>query len=422
MQFKGSTKTAPEIARALKVDALLEGSVRIIDDAGSIGSTVGKRVRINARLIYAGSDTQLWDRTFENVAADVLALQSNVANAVADGIKVKLATNSPRQAVNPQAYDTYLRGRYLWNKRTPEDLRRALDEFKRAISLDPTSAVAWSGLADAYLLLANQSEMAPLEAMPRAAEAARKAVELDPALAEARVSLATIAWSYDWQFDRAEQEYASALSLNPSYATGHAWHALYLAYSGQTAEAIREMQRAQMLDPLVLVNQINIARCYYFARQFDEAERLLRRVEEQEPSSWMVHAALGQTHLARGEYDRAIAQLTKARELSPASLRNLAVLGDAYGRSGRSAEALAMERELARLSQSRFVPAAYHALIHIGLGDHSRALSYLARSRAERSEWVTQLDVEPEFDPLRGDPRFGAVLSGITSRTHAIAR
>jgi len=427
MQFKGSSKPLPEIARALNVDAVLEGSVLVMPGDRPQEPRGAQRVRINARLIYAGTDTQLWDRTFERVVADVLALQGEVAKSVADGIDVRLTSQeasdrsasrqnfqaalSNRRPVNPEAYETYLRARYLWNKRTPEDLRRALVEFKRSIDFDPTSALAWSGLADGYFLLADQGEMPPSEAMPLAEAAARKALELDESLAEAHASLAVIQWTYRWDRAAAEKEFARALVLNPSYATARQWYGLYQASTGRSNLAVDEMRRAQALDPLSLAIRVNVGRCYYFARQYDKAYELLQQVEQQEPGFWMVHTILGQTDLANGRFDAAIRQLDRARTLSPSSLWTLAVLGDAYGRAGRRADALKTAAELDRRSRTQYVSPVHSALVYMGLRDRTRALTFLEKSYAERSEWMTALiDVEPEFDPLRADPRFQELL------------
>jgi TolB-like protein/Tfp pilus assembly protein PilF len=421
MQFKASRRSLPDIARALNVDAVLEGSV-LFPSGDETNRSTGRRIRINARLIYAGTDTQLWDKTFESVLSDVLALQTRVADAVAEALKegtdppaainARLRTQ-PTQTVTPDAYDWYLRGRYLWNKRTPLDLRRALEAFQKATEMDPNSADAWTGLADAFLLLANQGEVAPADAMPRAKAAARHALELNRASAEAHASMATIAFSYDWDFATAEAEFAQAISLNPSYANARNWHGLFLAYSGRPMEAVDELKRAQLVDPLAVVTSVNIARCFYFARDYERAVDLLRRVADQEPNFWMVHAALGQTYIASGDYDAAIDELNRARELSPLTVRNLAVLGDAYGRAGRYRQASAIARQLEETSRTRYVPPAYSALVYLGLGEQERAIDFLGKARAERSEWMTQLNMEPEFDPLRANPRFSQLVAAI---------
>jgi tetratricopeptide (TPR) repeat protein len=338
-----------------------------------------------------------------------------VAQAIASEIQVQLspeesAVLSRRRTVDPQAYETYLRALYLWNKRTPENLRRALDEFKKAIDQDPTSAIAWAGLADCYTLLVSLGEMAPREAMPLAEAAAKKAVQLDNSLAQAHASLAVTEWTYEWDRAGAGDEFARAIALNPNYATAHQWRGLYLNYIGRFQEALEEMQRAEELDPLSLIIQVNIGRCYYYARHYDKASELLKQLEQKEPNFWMAPAALGQTYLANGRFDDAVRELDRARTLSPSALRNLGVLGDAYGRDRRRKHALRIAADLDTLSRTRYVPPIYSALVHMGIGDKTRAFTLLDKAFAERSGWMMELNVEPEFDPLRADSRFQALL------------
>jgi tetratricopeptide (TPR) repeat protein len=405
MQFKGSNKTAPEIAKALNVDAVLEGSVvaRAGDSAGGAGAS---RVRINARLIYAGTDTQLWDRTFDAVVSDVLALQSEVAKAVADGINVRLGPRAQGQPVNPQAYDAYLRARYLWNKRTLPDSRRAIDGFKAAVDADPTSALAWSGLADGYIVLASYDAERPRSARTLAKAAATKALELDPSLAEAHAALGNVAWTYDWDMATAEREFKRALALNPNYATAHGWYGLYLNESGRFTEALAETRRAQELDPLSLVIEVNVGRSYYFARQFDKALETLQDLLRREPDYWIVHAILGQTYLAQDRFSDAIREMERARTLSPDSPRNLGVLGDAYARGGRRRDAQALAAQLTALGRRQYVSPVYSAMIQMGLGDKRKAIDLLETAFADRSDWIMLLKVEPAFDPLRTESRF----------------
>ena len=405
MRYKDTSKTVPEIARELKVDAVVDGSVQHSDGG----------VKIRVSLVDARIDRTLWGHSYEGELRDILGLQSQAVQAIAAEIQVQLTPQestslSKSRTVNPQAYDTYLRARYLWNKRKPEDLQKALDEFRKAIDLDPTSALAWGGLADGYSLLAYYDTRSPREAMPLAKAVVLKALQLDDSLAESHASLANVEWEYDWDSGAAEKEFERALALNPNYATAHQWHGLYLAEVGRFDEAISEMQRAQELDPLSLVIQVNVGRCYYYARRYDKALELLQQLEHREPDFWIVHAILGQTYLAMSRRADAIRELERARALSPDSLRNLGVLGDAYGRAGRRAEALKLLNELSRFSFTGYVPPVYSAMIYMGLGDKPQALSYLEKAFADRSDWIMQLKIEPEFDPLRADPHFQELL------------
>jgi eukaryotic-like serine/threonine-protein kinase len=422
MRFKGSRQPLPEIARALRVDAVVEGSVWAPTVAGSIDA---KRVRINARLIYAGTDTQIWDRTFEGVVADVLALQRDVAQAVVEGINLQLASpqspaggrgvaralaGAPLRPVQPQAFEAYLRGRYLWNKRTPEDLRNALAAFKQAVDLDPTSALAWSGLADGYSILAIYDDEPPRLVKPQAKAAALRALQLDDSLAEAHAALAELAWNYDWDFDAAGREFDRALALNPNYANAHHWRGLHLNWIGRFDEALAEIERAEELDPLSPIIKVSVARTHFYARRYDRAASSLEQLSQREPGFWPIHGVLGQIYLAQNRHADAIRELVTARNLSPSSIRNIGVLGDVYARAGRRSEATAILAELERLAKVRYVPPVYSAMVHMGLGDTRRALDRLEQAFLDRSDWILQLPVEPQFDLLRGEKRFQDLL------------
>ncbi len=405
MRYQGAQKSIQEIARELHVDAVVEGTVQRSEG----------HVKISAALVDARSDRNLWGESYEGDLRDVLSLQSQVAQAVAREIRVQLtpqesATLAVSKPVNPQAYEAYLRGRYLWNERTPEDLHAALVEFKKAIDLDPASALAWGGLADGYSLLAYYDESPPRDAMASAEVAARKSIQLDDSLAESHATLANIEWAYDWDEEGAEKEFKRALALNPNYATAHEWYGLYLDQVGRFDEGVAEMQRAQQLDPLSQIIQVSVGRCYYYARKYDQALDLLLPLEKQEEDFWVLHAVLGQTYLATGKLEDAIAELDRARQLSPSSMRNLGVLGDAYGRAGRNADALKLAQQLASLGQKRYVPPVYNAMIYMGLKQNAQALAYLQKAYADRSDWIMQLEADPEFDPLRQDPGFKELL------------
>ncbi|MGH9702963.1 MAG: TPR end-of-group domain-containing protein, partial [Candidatus Acidiferrales bacterium] len=415
MLYKNAHKPLPQIARELNVDAVVEGSVE----------RVGDRVKINARLTEASEDRNLWTNSYQRDMSDVLTLQSDVAAAIAAEIRVQL---TPRESaglakshpVNPKSYEAYLLGRYLWNKRTPEDLKAAVAEFKKAISLDPASALAWAGLADGYNLLEDQAVMPAREAMPLSEAAARKAISLDDSLAEPHASLASVEWNYDWDLDAAGKEFARAIDLNPNYASAREWHGLYLAQGvGRFDEAIEELERAQQLDPLSPVIEANVGRSYYYAHRYQKAADFLEQFSARHPDFWIAHALLGQTYLVMGRLPDAIRELEKARSLSPESARNLGTLGDAYGRAGRRADALKLAAELAERSKSGYVSPIYSAEIYMGIGDRAQALAFLEKAFGDRSDWMPQLKFEPEFDLMRDDPRFQALLRRVVPRAGA---
>jgi tetratricopeptide (TPR) repeat protein len=383
---------------------------------------VGNRVKINARLTEANEDRNLWTNSYQRDMSDVLTLQSDVAAAIAAEIRVQLTPGesaglSKSHPVNPKSYEAYLLGRYLWNKRTPEDLRAAVAEFKKAINLDPNSALAWAGLADGYNLLEDQAVMPAREAMPLAEAAARKAISLDDSLAEAHASLASAEWNYDWDMEAAGKEFARAIELNPNYATAREWHGLYLAQgTGRFDEAIEELERAQQLDPLSPVIEVNVGRSYYYAHRYSKAAEFLEQFAARHPDFWIAHALLGQTYLVMGRLPDAIRELEKARSLSPESQWSLGVLGDAYGRAGRRAEALKLADELAALSKTSYVSPIYSAEIYMGVGDRTQSMTFLEKGLADRSDWMPQLKFEPEFDLMRDDPRFQALLRRVVPR------
>ena len=405
MQYRDQRRSLPQIAQELGVDVVVVGTVQRQENA----------VRITASLADAHADTNLWGQTYDFDLRDVLNTESEVAQDIAREVQVRLtpeetAALAKIRKVNPQAYETYLHARYLWNKRTPSDLRKALDEFKKALDQDPTSALAWSGLADGYSLLAYYDEEAPEKVMVPARAAAKKAIELDDSVAEAHAALANVFWAYDWNLPAAEKEFERALALDPSYATAHEWRGLYLNQAARFQEAVTEMQLAQQLDPLSPIIQVSVPRCYYYARDYDKALSLLQPLERQQSGFWVLHAVLGQTYLVKNDLPNAIRELERARDLSPSTMRNLGVLGDAYGRAGKSAEAQKIAAELAALSKARYVPPIYSSMVYMGLGDRDRALDFLQKAFADRSDWIMQLKADPEFDPLRNDSRFQELL------------
>ena len=408
MQYEGKHPPLSQIAHELHVDAVLEGTVQRAESG----------VKISVSLVDTRSDRNLWGESFQGSLTNVLTLQSQVAQAIAAKIQVQLtpqesASFAKNRTVNPQAYEAYLRGRYFWNKRTPGEFRKAIGEFKKAIDLDPNYPLAWAGLADGYSMLSDYDEQPPRTAIPQVRATAKKALELDNSLGEPRATLANIEWAFDWNASAAETDFQHALALSPNYASAHQWYGMYLCNRGRFDEGIAELERAQALDPLSLVIEVNVGRCRYYGRRYDQAVELLKLLEQREPDYWIVHAILGQTYLAMGRLDNAIRKLERARALSPDSPRNLGVLGDAYGRAGRRGEALALARELTALSRKRYIPSIYGAMIYMGLGESAQAMAFLEKAYADRSSWMVLLNTEPEFDSLRSDPRFRDLLHRI---------
>jgi TolB-like protein/DNA-binding winged helix-turn-helix (wHTH) protein/Flp pilus assembly protein TadD len=401
MVYKGARKPLPQIARELNVDAVVEGSVL----------RSGDQVRITAQLIEASTDKHLWSQSYEGELRDTLALQSRVASAIADQIRINL---TPREqaalknvkVVNPEAYESYLKGRYFWNKRTAEGLKAALAYFKQAIEEDPKYAPAYSGLADTYALLGDwqYAVMTPKEAFPEAKAAALKALELDSTLGEAHNSLAFVLEGFDWDFDAADKEFRRAIELNPGYATAHHWYAWHLSLLGRFDEAIAEMKKAQNLDPLSLIINADLAELLVLAHRYGESITQSRKTIEMDPNFALAHNQLAQAYLQEHMYEEAVTELKKAVQLSGDSPTCMANLARAYVASGKRSEAEKLLGDLKKRSNSAYSNAPEIAIIYASLGDTDQAMNWLEKGYEERFNPGVLL--RPGFDPLRSDSRF----------------
>ena len=401
MTYKGAHKTLPQIARELNVDAVVEGTVL----------RAGDQVRITAQLIDASTDKHIWSHSYEGDLRDTLALQDQVARAIAEQIQINL---TPREqaalksvrVVNPESYESYLKGRYFWNKRTADGLRVALAYFNQATEEDPNYAQAYSGLADTYALLGDwqYAVMTPREAFPKAKTAALKAVELDSSLGEAHNSLAFVLEGFDWDLDSGGKEFRRAIELNPGYATAHHWYAGHLALLGQYDEAIAEMKKAQSLDPLSLIINADLAELLVLAHSYDEAIAQSRKTIEMDPNFAMAHNQLAQAYLQKHMYDQAVAELQNAVQLSGGSPTCIANLARAYSLSGKRSEAMKLLNDLKSSSTAKSSHASEVAAIYASLGDKDEAMNWLEKGYAER--FNPGVLIRPAFDPLRTDPRF----------------
>jgi TolB-like protein/DNA-binding winged helix-turn-helix (wHTH) protein/Flp pilus assembly protein TadD len=401
MAYKHARKPLPQIARELNVDAVVEGTVL----------RSGDRVRITAQLIDASADKHLWSQSYEGELRDTLALQNKVARAIADQIQINLnpqeqAALKNVQVVNPEAYESYLKGRYFWNKRTADGLKAALAYFNQAIDEDPNYAQAYSGLADTYALLGDwqYAVMPPKEGLPKAKAAAIKALELDSALGEAHNSLAFCLDAYDWDFDSAGKEFQRAIELNPGYATAHHWYAWHLAVLGRYDEAIAEMRKAENLDPLSLIINADLAELFVIAHLYDESIRQSRKTIEMDPNFALAHNQLAVAYLQKHMNDEAVAESQKAVQLSGGSPTCIANLARAYAASGKRGEAEKLLSDLKKRSSPGYSDASEIAAIYASLGDKNQALNWLEKGYEERFNPGVLL--RPGFDPLRSDPRF----------------
>ena len=406
MQFKGTTKPLGDIAAALHVDAVVEGSVL----------QVGERVRITAQLIDTRSDRHMWARSYERDARDILALQREVAQAITREIGSKVAPSAvaaPTPAlavVRPESHQAYLKGRYYLNKGGEDNLHKAIVLFNEAIQADPTSPRGYAGLADAYINLSSWY-VAPHQAMPKARAAAAKAVEIDDALAEAHSSLGYVKAFYEYDWPGAERELKRALELNPNLADPHDRYALTLTALGRHDDAIAEVRRAADLDPLSLVVLGDSAWIYYCARQFERATEQSRKAIELDAGYWPAYTYLGLSLEKLKRFDEAIATLEKARTID-ASPTILEMLGGAYAAAGGRPEAQNVLDELTRraASNQRYVCPYEVATVFVGLGDNDSALAWLQKAFDERADCTPWAAVDSKLDPLRSIPRFRELL------------
>jgi len=404
MHYKKSTKRVDEIGQELGVDYVLEGSVR----------RGGERVRITAQLVQVSDQTEVWSESYESSEGDVLALQSEVARAIAQQIQLKLtpqeqARLATSQPINPKAHEAYLLGRHFWSTRSDEGLQKSIQSFEQAIALDPNYAPAYAGLADSYFSSSFWGLMPAKQAIPKASAAAARAVELDPTLAEAHGSLALVRlWENDLK--AAEREFQQALELNPGYAQGRMRYGDLLIRTGRPEDAVAEMGRALELDPLSLMVNNATGWHLYLARRYDEAIAQFKKALELDPGFALAHYDLGRVYEQKGMYEQAISEFQKAKELSPETPYILAGLGHCYGVMGRRGEAHKLLEELKALSKRRHVKSLDIAFVHLGLGDREQALEGLERAAAEREGWIGYLNADPIYDPLRSDPRFQSLV------------
>jgi len=407
MEYKGTQKTLSEIARDLNVDAVVEGTVL----------RSGNRVRITAELVQAATDRHLWAETYESPLGDILTLQSRVATAIANEIRINLTPEEQQRlastrSVSTEGYEDYLKGRYYWNKRSEEGLNKAIEYFQLATQKDPHSALAFAGLADGYSIIGSAivGTVPSQEVAPKAKAAALKALELDASLAEAQTSLATVRFNYDWDWAAAASGFQRSIELNPSYATAYQRYSLYLMAVGRSEESLTQMGRARDLDPLSISMNFSLGWRLYMARQYDRAIEQLRNTLDMDPNFALPRMVLGQAYEQKGSWQQAIAELQRAASVSHDSPPMLGALGHVYAVAGKRAEAERILGQLMEKSRKRYVSPFYVAIIYTGLGENEKAMDWLEKAYLDRSNAVLFLKVDPELDSLRSNPRFQALL------------
>jgi TolB-like protein/Flp pilus assembly protein TadD len=403
------------VARKLHVDAVVEGSV----------ARSGDRVRISAKLIDAERDRYLWAQSYEREMTDVLALQGEVALAIARQIGARLSQGererfTSEKRVRPEAFEAYLQGRYFWNRRTKGALEQALARFQRAAALDSTYAPAYAGIADVYVILDAYAGAPPGETFPRARASALRALALDDGLAEAHTALARVRLHYDRDLPGAAAEFRRAIECNPGYATAHHAYSIYLRDVGRHDDAIAEAVLARSLDPISPIINANLGDTYFFARRYKEAIAQHRETLAMAPDFGPSHLYLGSALERTGRFQEALVEIERARSLVGDSAYGLGPLGFTAARAGEPDRARAALRTLRALHGAGRAPAADIALVEVGLGDREAAIQWLARAYDGR-EALNNLGVDPRFDLLRGDPRFAALLAGLGLKPDVVA-
>lgn len=406
MQYKRTSKTAQQIGAELAVEYILEGSIRRSKD----------KVRVTAQLIQTSDQTHLWSQKYDHTFEDVLQVQSEAAAQISHSLADELLPNVHSTlhrgySTDSETFELYLRARYYWNLRIEDGFAQALEYFHKVVERDPKYAPAYAGIADTYNILALYGAVPSQEAYRRAKAAAIKALQLDETLAEAHTSLGWTKIQHDWDAVGAETEHLRALELNPNYATGHHWYALYLGEVSRFDEAIVEIDRALELDPLSRVIGTHKGWILYFAHRFEEAVKQLQPLCDPAPPFPLANYFLGLSLLQLGRHDEAIAELRRAVVLSENHPGGLSGLCFALAKAGHGTEALSVLKQLKELAARRHVSPYFFAVASLGLGDKDAAVAYLNQCVEERSGWMAHLDVEAQLDDLRGDPRFAALRS-----------
>jgi len=407
-RFKSSPGNLPQIAKQLGVSHILEGSVQ----------KASEQVRVNVQLINAATDTHLWAESFDRRLTDILEVESDIARNIAEALQARLSS-SERHAIakrptnNPEAYELYLKGRFFWNKRTPADLRTAIEYFNQAIGKDSKYALAYAGLADCYCSLGfsfDAGSLSPNEAIPEAKAAALNALTIDERLAQAHTSLAFIKLNYEWDWPGAENGFKRAIALDPNYGNAHHWYSHYFTAMGQTRESLAESRLALELDRLGLIMNVHMGWHYFYAGDYDRAVEQFRKTLELEPNYGLTHWYLGMAYVQKANYEEALLELQKSKDLLRENVGVEADIGYCYAVLGSGRKAKTVIDDLAELSRRRYVSSYLTALIYAGLGEKDLAFEWLEKAYEERSDLLVYLKVEPRLDSLRSDPHFSDLL------------
>jgi len=400
-RYKGKAMDAEKIGEELGVDAVMSG--RLIQR--------GDDLIISVDLIDVRNKKTLWGDQFQRKMSDLLATQQEITAAIADKLRVRFSGNDSKgiakqYTANNEAYQLYLQGRYFWNKRNSENLKKATELLRAATDKDPNFALAYAGLADCYAVSYYYVGERPRELMPLAKTYAAKAIELDPSLAEPHATLGFVTWLLDWDRVAAEREFLRAIELNRNYPTAHQWYSRFLRGVGRTDEAFQEIKRAEELDPLSLVIINNVAENYVDRRDLNSATRECQRMIDLDPNFWATHQTLGIVLVKQSRYADALAEAQKSVQFSNRSNAALALLGHVYGKLGRRSEAETIIRELETRYNAKQADGRDLAVLYTGLDDRDKAFEWLQRAFENRSVFLVFLKLEPLMESLRSDPRW----------------
>jgi eukaryotic-like serine/threonine-protein kinase len=407
-RYKGKGIDPQAIGRELNVRAVVAG--KVMQSGGSL--------RIGAELVDVATGTQLWSAQYDRKPGDIFVVQDEISNQIAEKLRLQLTRADKkrlkkRHTENDEAYRLYLKGRHYWNKWTEEGFYKAIEYFRQAVEQDPGYGLAYTGLADSYVLLGWNCYLPPNDAFPKGKAAAKMALELDPDLAEAHTPWAAVLWLQDWRWDEAGAEFKRSLDLCPTYPTANHWYAEYLMTMGRHEGAMDRIKKSQDLDPLSLIINVAVGWAFYFARRYDEAIEQLRRTVDLDPNYPVTYWILGVLLRKTERYDLAIIEGEKAVQLSGGSPIMRAALAHTFATAGRNEEALQIFDDLVNLAKQKYVSPYFFAGIQIGFGENDRAMEYLERCYEEHSHWLLYMHLDPSMDGLRENPSFRSLLQRV---------
>ncbi len=407
-KFRGKNIDLKKIGKDLAVGTILKGSVL----------REGDRIRITAQLINVEDNLHLWSEQYDENIDDVYALQDKIASAIAKKLEITILEDErhvtgKKPLPIKEAYELYLRGRASWNLRTPPELKQGIDFFQQAIKIDPTYAVAYSGIADCYTALGYGSLLAPKEAFPKALQAATKALELDSTLSEPHASLGFYRFYYDWDWAAAEQEFRVALALNPNYELGYDWYGYYLTAMKRFEEGRIILKKAAELDPLSVPISTDIGFNSYYTGNYDQAIKELQASLKMNPNFPIARLWLGRTYQAKKMYPEAIAEYKETLKVTPEWPVAHAQIGNVYGVSGNKEEAQQILDTLNSFASKKYVTSYGRALVYAGIGEKEQAFMWLNKAYDERSHWLVWLKLDPRWESLRSDNRFTQLVNKV---------